>query len=138
MKSCCIPAQGFHTNQTSAFNLCPTLYRPTLLNHDHASSLYSPQLPRNHVTRSSSGLGRATALAFAAYSASPIICSDIRTSPRGTWCVSEATIPSPHPRVNLPALWRKQGNICPSRCHVSVGYGNVDTKAIEVGGRLDL
>jgi len=44
------------------------------------------------VTGSSSGLGRAIALAFAANGAYPIICSDLRPDPRGNWGISEPNL----------------------------------------------
>jgi NAD(P)-dependent dehydrogenase (short-subunit alcohol dehydrogenase family) len=88
------------------------------------------------ITGSSSGLGRAIALAFAANGASPIICSDIRPDPRGTWGVAEADVPT-------------HELICQRYGEGKAVYVNADVtvaqdmemlvhRAVEVGGRLDV
>ena len=88
------------------------------------------------VTGSSSGVGRAIALAFAANGASPIICSDIRPTPRGSWGITEATIPT----HELICQRYGEGKAIYVSTDVTVA-GDMKTlieKAVEVGGRLDV
>jgi len=88
------------------------------------------------VTGSSSGLGRAIALAFAANGASPIICSDLRPSPRGSWGLTEASIPT----HELICQRYGEGKAVYVQADVTIAE---DMKigvqrAVEVGGRLDV
>lgn len=88
------------------------------------------------VTGSSSGLGRAIALAFAANSASPIVCSDIRTSPRGTWCVNDATIPT-HELI-CQRYGEGKAVYVQADATIASDMEMLVQKAVEVGGRLDV
>lgn len=88
------------------------------------------------VTGSSSGLGRAIALAFAANSASPIVCSDIRTSPRGTWCVNDATIPT-HELI-CQRYGEGKAIYVQADATIASDMEMLVQKAVEVGGRLDV
>jgi NAD(P)-dependent dehydrogenase (short-subunit alcohol dehydrogenase family) len=88
------------------------------------------------VTGSSSGLGRAIALVFAANGAHPIICSDLRPDPRGTWGVSEASIPT----HELICQRYGEGKAVYVQTDVTVA-GDVEKvvqKAVQVAGRLDV
>ena len=88
------------------------------------------------VTGASSGLGRSIALAFAENGASPVICSDLRPEPRGTWGVSEAHIPT----HELICQRYGEGKAIFFKADVTVA-GNVEElvrRAVEVGGRLDV
>lgn len=88
------------------------------------------------VTGSSSGLGRAIALAFAANGASPIICSDLRPDSRGNWGVSEAHVPT-HEQI-----CRRHGEgkavYVQADATIAEDMERVVKKAVEVGGRLDV
>lgn len=88
------------------------------------------------ITGSSSGLGRAIALAFAANGAFPIICSDLRPSPRGNWGVSEASI-STH---DLICRRYGEGKALFVQTDVTVARDMemVVKRAVEAGGRLDV
>lgn len=88
------------------------------------------------VTGSSSGLGRAIALAFAANGASPIICSDIRSDPRGTWGVDEAGVPT-HELI-CQRYGEGKGVYVKTDVTVSKDVETLVHKAVEVGGRLDV
>lgn len=88
------------------------------------------------VTGSSSGLGRAIALTFAANGAHPIICSDLRPDPRGTWGVSEVSIPT----HELICQRYGEGKAVYVQTDVTVA-GDVEKvvqKAVQVAGRLDV
>ena len=88
------------------------------------------------VTGSSSGLGRSIALAFAENGACPVICSDLRPDPRGTWGVSEAHIPT----HELICQRYGEGKAVFVKADVTVaGYvEGLIHRAVEVGGRLDV
>ena len=88
------------------------------------------------VTGSSSGVGRAIALAFAANGASPIICSDIRPSPRGTWGITEATIPT-HELI-CQRYGERKAVYVPTDVTVAEDMKMLIEKAVEEGGRLDV
>ncbi len=88
------------------------------------------------VTGSSSGLGRAIAVAFAANGASPIICSDIRPDPRGNWGVSDPDIPT----HELICQRYGEGKAVYVRADATVA-GDMERlvqEAVKVGGRLDV
>ena len=88
------------------------------------------------VTGSSSGLGRAIALAFAANGASLIICSDIRPSPRGTGGINEASTPT----HELICQHYGEGKAVYVQADVTKAEDMemLIHKAVEVGGRLDV
>ncbi|KAL6714045.1 hypothetical protein ACLMJK_008539 [Lecanora helva] len=88
------------------------------------------------ITGSSSGLGRAIALAFAANGASPIVCSDLRPDPRGTWGVDEPSVPT----HDLICQRYGDGKAVFVKADVTVAK-DVEMlvhKAVDVGGRLDV
>lgn len=88
------------------------------------------------VTGSSSGLGRAIALAFAANGSSLIICSDLRPNAHGTFEVSEAEVPT----HELICQRYGEGKAAFVRADASVAgdMEGVVKKAVEMGGRLDV
>lgn len=88
------------------------------------------------VTGSSSGLGRAIAIAFAANGASLVICSDLRPDAHGTLGVSEAEMPT----HELICQRYGEGKAMFVRADVTVAgdMEGVVKKAVEVGGRLDV
>ena len=88
------------------------------------------------ITGSSSGLGRAIALAFAANGASPIICSDLRPGPRGTFGVKDADIPT----HELITARYGDGKAIYVQADVTVASDveSLVKKAVQLGGRLDV
>lgn len=88
------------------------------------------------ITGSSSGVGRACALAFAANGAYPIICSDLRPEARGEWGMAEAGVPT----HELICQRYGQGRAVFVQCDVTVAeqVAHLIKKAVEVGGRLDV
>lgn len=88
------------------------------------------------ITGSSSGIGRAIALAFASNGAFPIICSDLRPEPQGTWSTEEPDIPT----HDLICQRYGQGKAVYVKADVTVARDveNLVHKAVEVGGRLDV
>ena len=88
------------------------------------------------ITGSSSGLGRAIALAFASNGAFPIICSDLRPEPRGTFGADEAEVPT----HELICQRYGQGKAVYVKADVTVARDveNLVHKAVGVGGRLDV
>ncbi|KAL8660292.1 MAG: hypothetical protein Q9202_006703 [Teloschistes flavicans] len=86
------------------------------------------------ITGSSSGLGRAIALAFAANGASPIICSDLRPDAHGTMGVTEASVPT----HELICQRYGDGKAVFVKADATVGKDMeaVVRKAVDVGGRL--
>ena len=88
------------------------------------------------VTGSSSGVGRAIALAFAANGASPIICSDIRPTPRGSWGINEATIPT-HELI-CQRYGERKAIYIPTDVTIAGDMKMLIEKAVNVGGRLDV
>lgn len=88
------------------------------------------------ITGSSSGVGRACALAFAANGACPIICSDLRPEARGEWGLAEAQVPT----HELICQRYGQGKAVFVQCDVTVAeqVAHLIQKAVEVGGRLDV
>ena len=88
------------------------------------------------VTGSSSGLGRAIALAFAANGAFPIICSDLQPEAREKWSIEEADVPT----HELICRRYGPGKAVYVKADVTVA-GDVEhlvKRAVEVGGRLDV
>lgn len=88
------------------------------------------------VTGSSSGLGRAIALAFAANGASPIVCTNIRSDPHGDWSVDEASVPT-HQLV-CRRYGEGKAHFVQADVIVSMEVEQVVKKAVEVGGKLDV
>ena len=88
------------------------------------------------VTGSSSGLGRAIALAFAANGAYPIICADLRPEAHGDWGTTEAST-STHELIRQrygdgKAVYLK------TDATVAKDMEALVRKAVDVGGRLDV
>lgn len=88
------------------------------------------------VTGSSSGLGRAIALAFAANGAFPIICSDLRPDPRGDWGVDEASVPT-HELIRR-RYGEGKSEFLKADATVSADMERAVKTAVEIGGRLDV
>ncbi|KAI4167970.1 MAG: hypothetical protein LQ343_006764 [Gyalolechia ehrenbergii] len=88
------------------------------------------------ITGSSSGLGRAIALAFAANGAFPIICADLRPDPRGDWGVEEAKVPT-HDLI-CSRYGEGKAHFVKADATVSEDVERVVKKAVEIGGRLDV
>ncbi|KAL8879288.1 MAG: hypothetical protein Q9198_003069 [Flavoplaca austrocitrina] len=88
------------------------------------------------ITGSSSGLGRAIALAFAANGASPIICADLRPDPRGDWGVDEPGVLT-HDLINK-RYGEGKAEFVKADATVGDDVERVVSKAVEVGGRLDV
>ena len=88
------------------------------------------------ITGSSSGLGRAIALAFAANGASPIVCTDLRPDPRGDFGVDEASIPT-HQLI-CTRYGEGKAHFIQADVTVSMDVEKAVKKAVEVGGRLDV
>lgn len=88
------------------------------------------------ITGSSSGVGRAIALAFAANGAFPIICSDVRPDVRDTWGIADADIPT----HELICQRYGDGKAVYVQTDVTIAADvkKVVRKAVEVGGRLDV
>ncbi|KAL8984767.1 MAG: hypothetical protein Q9177_004612, partial [Variospora cf. flavescens] len=88
------------------------------------------------ITGASSGLGRAIALAFAANGACPIICTDLRSDPRGEWGADEPGVPT-HDLIN-----RRYGEgkavFVQGDATVAADVERAVKKAVELGGRLDV
>ena len=86
------------------------------------------------ITGSSSGVGRAIALAFAANGACPIICTDLRPDPRGEWGVDEPNVPT----HELICRRYGDGKAVYVQCDatVSTDVEKAVRKAVELGGRL--
>lgn len=88
------------------------------------------------ITGSSSGVGRAIALAFAANGASPIICSDLRPDVRDRWGIADADVPT----HELICQRYGEGKAVYVQTDVTIAADveKVVQKAVEVGGRLDV
>ncbi|KAL8792662.1 MAG: hypothetical protein Q9195_004722 [Heterodermia aff. obscurata] len=88
------------------------------------------------ITGSSSGLGRAIALAFASNGAFPIICSDLRPDPHGTWGVADANVPT-HDLI-CQLYGEGKAVFIKTDATVAKEVEELVRKAVEVGGRLDV
>ncbi|KAL8657422.1 MAG: hypothetical protein Q9226_001936 [Calogaya cf. arnoldii] len=88
------------------------------------------------IQTSSSGLGRAIALAFAANGACPIICTDLRPDPRGDWGVEEASVPT-H-KLICRKYGERKAEYIKADATVSENVERVVKRAVEIGGRLDV
>lgn len=88
------------------------------------------------ITGSSSGLGRAIALAFAANGAGPIICADLRPDPRGDWGVDEPGVPT-HELINK-RYGEGKAEFVKADATVGDDVERAVNRAVEVGGRLDV
>lgn len=88
------------------------------------------------ITGSSSGLGRAIALAFAANGACPIICSDLRPDAHSEWNNSDAGIPT----HELICQRYGEGKAVYIQTDVTVAnqMERLVRKAVDVAGRLDV
>lgn len=88
------------------------------------------------ITGSSSGLGRAIALAFAANGASPIICSDLRPDAHGKMGVTEASVPT-HELI-CQRYGQAKAVFVEADVTVAKDMEAVVRKAVDLGGRLDV
>ncbi|KAL8747192.1 MAG: hypothetical protein Q9190_000899 [Brigantiaea leucoxantha] len=88
------------------------------------------------ITGSSSGLGRAIALAFAANGACPIVCSDLQPNARHDWGVAEANI-STHELI-CQRYGKDKAVYVQTDATVAVQMEALVRRAVEVGGRLDV
>lgn len=88
------------------------------------------------VTGSSSGLGRAVALAFAAQGAHLVVCADLKSTPKSDFMAEEAGTPT------VEVICRRHGENKGIFVKTNVTIGTeiealVQT-AVQVGGRLDV
>ena len=88
------------------------------------------------ITGSSSGLGRAIALAFASNGAFPIICSDLRPDSHGSWGVAHANVPT-HELI-CQRYGEGKAVFVKTDATVAKEMEELVRKAVEVGGRLDV
>ena len=88
------------------------------------------------ITGSSSGLGRAIALAFAANGACPIICADLRPDVRSDWNNPDASIPT----HELIGQRYGEGKAVYVQTDVTVAdqMESLIRKTVDVAGRLDV
>lgn len=88
------------------------------------------------VTGSSSGLGRAIALAFAAQDARLVVCADLSSTPKSTFMAEEAGTPTDE------VIHRRhgKGKAIFVKTDVTVGkeVESLVQTAVKVGGRLDV
>lgn len=103
-----------------------------------ATPLLSTRLasPVVAITGSSSGLGRAIALAFASNCAFPIICSDLRPEAHGSWGVAEAHVPT-HELI-CQRYGEGKAVFVKTDATVAEQMDELVRRAVEVGGRLDV
>ena len=88
------------------------------------------------ITGSSSGLGRAIALAFAANGAGRIICSDLREDARGTLGVPNADVPT-HELI-CQQYGEKKAVFVQADMTKAEDVEGLVRSAVNVGGRLDV
>jgi len=101
----------------------------------------APLPPRLHdkvaiITGSSSGLGRAIALAYAAHGTRLVVCADLRPDARGAFGVDSATTPT-HELIcqrygDARAIFVRTDVTVGEQVRALVG------EAVRVGGRLDV
>ena len=101
----------------------------------------SPPTPRLHdkvaiITGSSSGLGRAIALAYAAHGTRLVVCADLRPNARGAFGVDSAATPT----HELICQRYGEARAVFVRTDVTIGeqVRGLVGEAVRVGGRLDV
>ena len=88
------------------------------------------------VTGSSSGLGRATALAFAAQGARLVVCADLRSTPKSNFMAEEAGTPTDE------VICRRYGDgkavFVKTNVTTGIEVEVLVQTAVKLGGRLDV
>ena len=107
-------------------------------------SLFTPVVPVGSrmqdkvcvVTGSSSGLGRAVALAFAAQGARLVVCADLKSTPSSTFMAEEAGTPTDE------VICRRYGDgkaiFVQTNVTVAIEVEVLLQMAVKLGGRLDV
>lgn len=88
------------------------------------------------VTGSSSGLGRATSLAFASQGARLVVCADLTPTPKSSFHAEEAGIPTHE--VICRRYGKGKGIFQQTNVTIGTEVEELVRKAVEVGGRLDV
>lgn len=88
------------------------------------------------VTGSSSGLGRAVALAFAAQGARLVVCADLSPTPKSDFMAEEAGTRTEE--VICQRHGKNKGNFVKTDVTISAEVKALVQTAVEVGGRLDV
>ncbi len=88
------------------------------------------------VTGSSSGLGRAVALAFAAQGTRLVICADLKPTPKSEFMAEEAGTPTDE--VISRRYGRKKGMFVKTNVTVGTEVEALVQAAVKAGGRLDV
>ena len=88
------------------------------------------------VTGSSSGLGRAVALAFAAQGSRLVVCADLRSTPKSDFMAEEAGLPTEE------VICRRHGKdkaiFKKTDVTVSIDVEALVQTTVQLGGRLDV
>ena len=88
------------------------------------------------VTGSSSGLGRAIALAFAAQGTRLVVCADLKPTPKSDFMAEEAGTPTEE--VICRRYGRNRGIFVKTDVTVGTEVKALVQEAVKVGGRLDV
>ena len=88
------------------------------------------------VTGSSSGLGRAIALAFAAQGTHLVVCADLSPTPKSDFMAEEAGTPTEE--VICRRYGEHKGLFVKTNVTVGLEIEALVQKAVKVGGRLDV